>query len=222
MMIAVNGDMSMSEIQKEFPESMKRTVIRRIKDLHKNQKRLEHDIVPRKGKHKRYFIKEENTKNDLLVRAIEVKGKNYKEIKSPVTQRNLSDLITQRIKFYNKESTSILKKGTFNEYVFYHIAVIAGCLEMISQLTWSIHSGMLGDSKNKRDLAYRNRERYEEFLQKIVHNLNEQNNEVMKAVAKAMSYVLMETPLFTKFSIDSDKEKFWLKINDTPKVKIPP
>ncbi len=220
MMIAVNGDMSMSEIQKEFPETMKRTVIRRVMDLHNNQKRLERGIVPGKGQHKRYFINEENTKNDLLLRTVKMKGKNYQKIRSPLTQRNLSNLITQEIQFYNKESYSLMKKGKFNEYVFYHIAMMAHCLESISQVTWAIHSGMFGDSKNKLELAQRNSERYEAFLQKIIYNLSEKNSEIMRAVSKAMYYVLMDTHLFTKITVGKTKDKPWLRINDTPKVKI--
>jgi DNA-binding HxlR family transcriptional regulator len=220
MMVAVNGDMSMSEIQKEFPETMKRTVIRRVKDLHEKQKRLDRDIVSGKGKHKRYFINEENSKNDLLLRTVQMKGRNYQQIRSPITQSNLSNLITQEIKFYNKESHSLMKKQNFNEYVFYHIALMAHCLESISQITWAMHSGMFGNSKNKLELANRNRERYEEFLQKIIYNLSEKNNEIMKAVSKAMYYVLMDTQLFIKITVGKAKNKPWLRINDMPKVNI--
>ena len=205
-MIAIR-DMSMSEIQEEFPPAMKRTVIRRIKKLHENQ-RIQRGIIRGKGKHLRYFIEEENTKNNLLVRAFTTKGKKIKEVRYTVKQRELSQFITQEIKFYKKELKN-LKNESFSEYVSYHIAMMAHCLEWISQITWAIYSGMLGNSENKLHLAFRNKERYEEFLQIVIYNLKEKDEDTMKAVSKAMYHALLDNQLFKELTTGRGK----LRIN---------
>jgi len=206
----------MKEIQANFSMLSPRTIMRKVQNLHKNDF-IDHDIIWGKGKQKRYFIKEENTKNDLLIRAFEVKGKNYKEVRPPISQRELSRIITESIQIYKKELKKA-KSETTQDYVFYHIAIISSCLEWMSQLTWAIHSGMLGDSKNKLELAYRNRERYEKFLQKVIYNLKKVDEDVAKAVTKAMYHALIDNPILSELTMGYDKGKIQLKINKGPKM----
>ena len=61
--------------------------------------------------------------------------------------------------------------GETNDYYFYHIAIISGVLSWITKLSMAINSGMLGGSPNKIQLAQRNKERYEEWLQQLCHNI---------------------------------------------------
>lgn len=206
----------MKEIQEKFQTLSARTIMRKVQNLKENNF-IDHDIIWGKGKHKRYFIKEENTKNNLLIRAFTNKGKKYKEIRPPISQRELSRMITESIQFYKKE----LKKGKFEsiqDYVFYHIAIISHCLEWMSQLTWAIHSGMLGDSKSKLELAYRNRQRYEEFLQKVIYNLKKVDEKVMNAVTKAMYHALIDNHIFSELTMGYDKGKLQVRINKSPKM----
>jgi len=205
----------MSEIQANIPEVSSRTIMRKVLNLQKNHW-IDHNIIRGKGKHKRYFIQEENTKNNLLIRAFNIKGKNYTEVRPPITQRQLSNIVTESIQHYKNE----LKKGKFKtmqEYVFYHIAIISNCLEWMTQITWAIHSGMLGDSKSKLQLAYRNRERYEKFLQKVIYNLKKVDEIMMKAVIKAMYHALIDNQIFSELTMGYDKGKFSLQINKNKK-----
>jgi len=206
----------MKEIQANFPIVSPRTIMRKVQNLHKNEF-IDHDIIRGKGKHKRYFIKEENTKKNLLIRSFKIKGKNYKEIRPPITQRDLSRIITQSIQFYKNELKKV-KSETTQDYVFYHIANISTCLQWMSQLTWAIHSGMLGDSKNNLELAYRNRQRYEEFLQKVIYNLKKVDEETMKAVSKAMYHALIDNHIFSELTMGYDKGKIQVRINKGPKL----
>jgi len=204
----------MKEIQVNFPTLSPRTIMRKVQNLQKNVY-IDHNIIRGKGKHKRYFIREENTKNNLLFRAFKIKGKNYKEIRLPITQRELSRIITESIQFYNNE----LKKGKFEtmqDYVFYHIAIISTCLQWMSQLTWAINSGMLGDSKNKLELAYRNRQRYEEFLKKVIYNLKKVDEKIMNAITKAMYHALIDNHISSELTMGYDKGKIQVRINKGP------
>jgi len=206
----------MKEIQEKFQTSSPRTIMRKVQNLHKNEF-IDHDIIRGKGKHKRYFIKEENTKNNLLIRIFESKGKNYKEVRPPISQRELSRFISESIQFYNNQ----LKKRNFDtiqDCVFYHIANISICLQWMSQLTWAIHSGMLGDSKSKLELAYRNRERYEEFLQIIIYNLKKVDEDIAKAVTKAMYHALIDNPILSELTMGYDKGKIQVRINKASKM----
>ena len=215
MILAIQGNMSMSEIQANFPKLSSRTIIRKVNDLF-DTGQINHGRIHGKGKHKRYFITEENTKNNLLIRAFKIKGKNYKEVRPPITQRELSHIITERIQHYKNE----LKKRKFKtmqEYVFYHIAIISGCLEWMTQITWAIHSGMLGDSQNKLQLAYRNRERFEEFLQQVIYNLKQVDEKIMNAVTKAVYHALIDNYILSDLTMGYDKGKISLQINKNKK-----
>ncbi len=88
----------------------------------------------------------------------------------------------------------------------------------MSQLTWAIHSGMLGDSKSKLVLANRNRDRYEEFLQKVIYNLKKIDEKVMKAVTKAMNLALIDNHLFSELTMGYDKGKIQVRINKASKM----
>lgn len=222
---------SMSDIQKEFPESKKKTIIRHVKDLVKNGY-VKHDRIYGKGKRKRYFVNEENTKNLLLVKAAKVKGetqkeqllnlerKKYKEVKLPITQRNLSIAITEEINLYKQEMANRNLKP-WDDFIFYHIAQITHCLLWISQITWAINSGMLGDSKFNIALAYENRKRYEKFLiEKIIYNLKETHPEIMKALTQAIYHLLTDNQLIREVTIDTNTRKPYLMLNKGKKFKI--
>jgi len=94
MKIVVEKDLSMSEIQALFPEVSPRTIIRTVNPMVKKGK-IERKRIHGKGKRERYFVKEENTKQDLKIRAFDVEGNTYTEIHSPITQRHLSSMITE-------------------------------------------------------------------------------------------------------------------------------
>ena len=190
MRLVVEKDMSMSEIQKSFPQVSDRTIIRKVNTMSKTRQ-IEHKRIHGKGtKRKRYFVKEEDTKQDMRIRAFEIKGKSYKEIKPTITQRNLSSLITEDIQYYKQELNK-LKNEPEKNYYYYHIAKITGCLEGSTQLTMAINSGMLGNSPNKLALAYRNRERYEEFLQKLMFNIKKKDEKLGNDIIKAINHELI-------------------------------
>jgi len=174
-----------------------------------------------KGKRPRYFVTEENTKNKLLIRAVEGNKKNYKIIKAPITQRNLSQLITSSIKFYRKEIVMRNFKD-MQDFIFYHLAVSTDCLRWMSQITWAIHSGMLGDSNSNITLAYRNRERYEEFLQQIIYNLKKADPKAMKVITQAIYHILVDNPVIDEFTVSSGKGKVYLQLNKGQKFKVYP
>jgi len=163
-----------------------------------------------KGKWKRYFLKEENTKNDLLLEATDYKdSKHWKHIRVPVTQKNLSELISSHSKYYRSEELKDWKKvkdsESLHRYISYNIATIIYCLKWISQLTWAINSGMLGNSKTKLALANRNKARYEEFLSKIVYNLTAKDEGMMKAISKLIYNEIMDTMIFEESTIGGKK-----------------
>ena len=197
MRLVVEKDMSMSEIQKSFPQVSDRTIIRKVNTMSKTRQ-IEHKRIHGKGtKRKRYFVKEEDTKQDLRMRAFEIKGKSYKEIKPTITQRNLSSLITEDIQYYKQELNK-LKNEPEKNYYYYHIAKISGCLEWISQLTFAINSGILGNSPNKLALAYRNKERYEEFLKKLIYNIKKKDEKLADEIIKAIENQIIDTWLLEK------------------------
>jgi len=179
MGVLLKENMSLSEIQGICLKTPERTVIRAVKELVKIGT-LEHKRIHGKGKRKRYTVKEETIKNDITIRAFKdeawKKGLTTDEslalqIRPKMTQRELSKMITGEIRFTKKQLKDMKQFGETNDYYFFHIANISGCLEWITKLTMAIHSGMLGDSPNKLALAQRNKERYEEWLQQLCDNI---------------------------------------------------
>ncbi len=160
MNILLNEDMSMSDIISDFSYVSERTVMRAVNDLIQTGQ-IEHKKIHGEGKRKRYTVKEENTKQDITIRAFDeetIKAKIYEPIRASVDQRHFSSIISESIQFYRKEFKKI-KDNPDAHYYQYHISLIGDCLEWNTKLTMAIHSGMLGDSPNKLALAYRNRER---------------------------------------------------------------
>jgi len=203
--------MGWGEILSYFPKKEHRTVGRAIKNLVENNV-IEYGKIRGKGKWKRYFLQEEDTKDNLLVQKVDWKSKNnWKHVREPVTQRSLSQGISWQIQFYRKEELrewkNFKKTKEMIHYVGYHVALIAECLRWISQLTWAINSGMLGNSKTKLKLAQTNKTRYEKFLEKIVYNLNSKNEKIMKLVAKAMYHEIMDSLDYKSLSLGKQKGK---------------
>ena len=209
LLILTHEDIGWGEILSHFPKKEHRNVGRAIKRLVEN-KDIEHDKIRGKGKWKRYFLKEENTKNDLLLEAADYKdSKHWKHIRVPVTQKNLSELISSISKFYRNEELKTWKKvkdsESFHSYISYNIATIINCLKWISQLTWAINSGMLGNSKIKLALANRNKTRYENLLSKVVYNLTAKDEGMMKAISKLIYNEIMDTMIFEESTIGGKK-----------------
>jgi len=75
--IASSESMSMAEILSSYPKKEHQTVMRRVKWLVK-EGHVAHERIWGKGKRKRYFVKEEDTKNKLLIRIVEGNKKKYK------------------------------------------------------------------------------------------------------------------------------------------------
>lgn len=189
-------DMRWGEIMSHFDKKEHRNVGRAIKELKIND--IGYGKIRGKGKWPRYFIKEENTKQDLTIRVFKIKRKKYKRIipDPKITQRNLSSLITEHIQFYKRELKKLKKEPDFNYYTF-HISVISDCLASITQLTLAINSGMLGGSINKLELAKRNKERYEKFLQTLIYNIKTKNEKVGNNIIKA-TYNIIADETFTE------------------------
>ena len=217
--------MGWGEILRNFPKKEHRTVGRAIERLVENNE-IGYGKIRGKGKWKRYFLKEENTKNDLLLEATEYKdSKHWKHIRVPVTQKNLSELISSISKFYRNEELKTWKKvkdsESLHSYISYNIATIINCLKWISQLTWAINSGMLGNSKTKLALANRNKTRYEDLLSKVVYNLTAKDEEMMKAISKLIYNEIMDTMIFVESTIGGQKigkkDKWFYQFNKKSK-----
>jgi len=217
-------DLGWGEIIGCFEKKKERSVGRAIERLVKNHD-IEYGKIRGKGKWPRYFVKEEKTKNNLLYEFVDFKDKkNWKHIRRPVTQRWLSREISSSIQFYRKEELKEwkkVKKGKvpMYSYVHYHVAVIIICLRWISQLTWAITSGMLGNSKTKLDLAIRNKARHEEFLQTLVYNLNRRDEKIMKTVAKAVYNQTMDSLDFQTMTMGTQKGKYIFQFDKKKKFK---
>jgi len=216
LLILTHEDMRRGEILNYFPKEKHRTVGRAINRLVENND-IGYDKIRGKGKWKRYFLKEEKTKDNLLLDAIEGNKKKWKHIRVPVTQKNLSELITQEIQFYRKIELDMVKKTkdpkSIHDYISYNIAIIIKCLKWISQLTWAIKSGMLGNSEIKLALAERNKARYEELLSKVVYNLTRRSEphyeRLMKAISKLIYNEIMDTMIFEESTIGTGKKGKW-------------
>jgi len=196
MILAINGDMSLGEIQSKFPKSQHKTTQRRLSELVKTG-RVEHKRIRGKNsKRKRYFIPENEKKDNLWTHIWQKKEKrlfiNY------ISQRKISSLISQENKFYGKELKK-LKNRSDESFFDYHLISICACLEWISRLTWAINSGILGDSQSKIDLAQRNRERHEEFLQKIIFNMKKRDTGRAETIAFQVYELLDSFPLMSAF-----------------------
>ena len=198
MDIVIKKDMSMSEILASFPKASESSIIREVKGLlHAGD--IDHKRIHGKRKRKRYFVKEEKSKkHDITIRSFEIKGKHLKEIRPTITQRQLSILITQSIQHYKQELIK-LKNESDTKYYDYHVAIISGCLEWITQLTLAINSGMLGDSPNKLNLACRNKERYEEFLQLVTSNIKKRDEKIGNLIITAIYHTLTNLWYMEKF-----------------------
>jgi|GEM_PF-6879345 hypothetical protein len=179
MAVLLNENMSLSEIQSSFLNTSQRTIIRSVNELVKSGE-LEHKRILRKGKRKRYTVKEEKIENDITMRAFpeEVMHGNKSaeeilslQIRPKITQRDLSKLITAHMRSYNQQIRDMKQFGETQGYYFYHSAIISDCLEWITRLTFAMNSQMLGNSSIKLELAKRNRERYEEFLERLCNNI---------------------------------------------------
>jgi len=225
MAILTHENLSMSEICQIFArEYSPRTIMRYIKPLVESG-RIQHERLKKRGKRKRYFIAYEKTKNNLLIRTIDYKNKNnWKAYKRPITQRNLSQWISQEIQFYRKEESKerkrVIKSENFSPYLHYHVALITECLRWISQITWAIKSGMLGNSQSNLDLAQRNKERYEEFLEKVVYNLNSKNDKIMKIVSTAIYHEIMDSLVFETMTSGTQKGKYIFQLDKKTKFKF--
>ena len=204
-----------------------RTVMRYTKELVDSGK-IEHGKILKRGKRKRYFIREENTKDNLLQRTVQFKSKNdWKEFRTPVTQRQLSANLSLEMNFYIKEESKEWKRFRKSSqetkemirYVSYHIALIVSCLRWISQLTWAIQSGMLGNSQTKIALAYRNKERYEKFLEKLVYNLNSRDSRIMRAVSLAIYHEIMDSLNIKYTTLGKEKGKLIFQISKEYQIK---
>jgi len=198
--VASNGDVSASDILKEFHYISKRNIFRRLKNLRENGN-LIHGRIRGKGKRPRYSIPEEKG-TDIWVRAIphDFDRKNPRIINAKVTQRNLSQMISEAKRFYQEElKKSKKKKEPYDRFVLYHIAVASTCMTWILQLTWAINAGVFSKSNNKLNLAYRNRERYEEFLSQIIYNLKIRDEETFKSISSTIYNELAHLPLIDVF-----------------------
>ena len=207
LLIITHEHMGWGEILSYFPKKEHRTVARAINRLVKNNQ-IGCDRIRGKGKWKRYFLQEEDTKNNLLVETYKIKKGH---VRVPLTQRQLSKDISWYIQHYRKEELKEWKEFKKGKeiifYVGYHIALIADCLRWILQLTWAINSGMLGNSEIKLELAKRNKERYEEFLKKLVRNLNEKDEKIMKLVTKAIYHEIMDSLDYKTIRMGKQKGK---------------
>jgi len=214
LLIITHEDMGWGEILSYFPKKKHRAVGRAIKRLVENND-IGYDRIRGKGKWKRYFLKEENTKNDLLISAMKEKDYKMKRAKfhnMPITQKNLSKLISQYTKLYRtdefkswKEAVKIPDSKTLHSYINLNVGTIIHCLKWISQLTWAINSGMLGNSKTKLALAKRNKERYEELLSTVVYNLTAIDEGMMKAISKLIYNEIMYSMIFEESTIGGKK-----------------
>ena len=212
LLLIENEVMRKGEILNHFDEKNHRTVGRSLKKLVEKGDIDYGKVRGSKGKWRKYFLKEEKTKDNLLIEAVRGNKKKWKHIRIPVTQRNLSQLITSESKFYRneelKEWKNVVKTWTgesLHGYISYNIAVIILCLKWISQLTWAINSGMLGNSKTKLALANRNKARYEELLSKVIYNLTMKDERMMKAISKLIYNEIMDTMIFEESTIGSKK-----------------
>jgi len=152
---------------------------------------------------------------------VEGNKKKYKIIKAAISQKELSSIITSKIKFYKKE----IVKGNFKNmqsFIFYHLAVSTDCIRWMSQITWAIHSGMLGNSNSNINLAYRNRERYEEFLRLVIYNLNKVDPSAMKTVTQAIYHILVDNPVIDELTVGREKGKVFLQLNKGEKFNVSP
>lgn len=198
--MASKGDVSASDILKEFHHISKRNIFRYLKNLRENGG-LIHGRIRGKGKRHRYSIPEEKG-NDIWIRAVpeDIDWKNPRIINVKVTQRNLSQMISEEKRFYQKElKKSKKKKEPYEEFVFYHIAVASICMTWILQLTWAINAGVFSESENKLKLAYRNRERKEEFLHDIIYNLKTRDEEKFKSISSTIYNQLTHMALIDVF-----------------------
>jgi len=203
MKIILNDNMSMSEMIDNFSYVSERTVMRAVNDLI-NTGQIEHKKIHGEGKRKRYTVKEENTKQDITIRAFDeedIKAKIYEPIRGSVDQRHFSALITESIQFYRKEFNKI-KNNPDAHYYQYHISLIGECLEWNTKLTMAIHSGMLGNSPNKLALAYRNKERYEGFLQTLIYNLKRHDEKLASKIVRAIYNRLEDMWFLEKINLD--------------------
>jgi len=189
-----------------------RTIMRYMKPLIESGQ-IQHGRIKGYGKRKRYFVRVENTKHNLLHRTVQFKNKNnWKAFRDPITQRQLSANISWEMRFYRKEELKewkrAIKEKTTVYYVHYHVVLMIDCLRWISQITWAIQSGMLGNSQPNVDLAYRNQQRYEEFLKKIIYNLNARNEKIMETVSIAIYHLIMDSLDFSTMTMGTPKGKF--------------
>ena len=200
MAVMMKDKMTMSQIQAECINTPERTVYRTVRGLVESGK-FEHKRIPKHGKRRRYFIKEEEIKTDITMRAFkkeaQKKGLTEEqilalEIRPRVTQRNLSRMITEEKRFYNKTLQEMKQFGEHNEYYFYHISMISNALEWITKQSMAIESGMIGDSPNKLDLARRNKERYEEWLKQLCDNIKVHNKKLGEEIIRTIQGELVD------------------------------
>jgi len=200
--VASQGDVSASDIIKQFSHISRRNIFRYLKKLRDNGG-LKYGRIREKGKGKRarYSMPdEENSKNDMWIRGIpeNVDRKNPRLINIKLTQKNFSKMISDEMKFYKKELKNA-KKEPYGNFVAWHIAVASGCMQKILQLTWAINSGMFGDSNNKIKSAHRNRKRCEDFLNKIIYNLKKRDEKQFNSISAIIYNTLVHFPLIDHF-----------------------
>jgi len=221
LLLSINEDMGHGEILNNFPENAHRTV-ERVLAKHVKNKDIAHDRIRGKGKWKRYFLKEEDTKNNLLFEA--VNEKQTKHTRIPITQKTLSKVITDSTKFYRNDEFKKWKKTkdpiSLHGYISFNIVNIIFCLKWMSQLTWAIKSGMLGNSKTKLELANRNKERLEGFLSKIIYNINTKNETMMKGISKLIYNEIMDTMIFEESTMEIKKGNLFYQFNKNPKYHL--
>jgi hypothetical protein len=192
---------AMKEIQTYLKNDNPRTILRHVKDLYNNGT-LDHKKVRGKGKHLRYSILEEDFKSDHPFEIVDTdkngkpkidKNGKYKKIIVQVTQKNITDLISQKRKFYYAEFKKLESDKKTQEFIDYHIALIFGLLEEITLLSLSINSGALGYSTSKQRLARENRYRYEEFLESLIKNLYERDEKRAPYIIGTIYRIVMDT-----------------------------
>jgi len=213
--VASQGDVSSSDIGKQFPEIPRRSMFRYLKKLRENGD-LNYGRIHGNGtKWSRYSIpEEERIKNDIWGWEISEKHdkKNPRRINIKITQRQLSQIITKDKKNY-KMKLNKLKKESYEEFIFYHLAIASHCMEWILQLTWAINADVFSKSPNKLNRAKGNKDRYEKFLHKIIYNLRIKDEKRFKSISATVYNLLNHTSIMdtlfpdTKFDFAIPKAK---------------
>ena len=140
LLIITHEDIGWGEILRHFPKKEHRNVGRAIKRLVEN-KDIEHDKIRGKGKWKRYFVKEENTKNNLLLEAVNGNKKKWKYVRVPITQRKLSKGISESMQLYRKEELKEWKKNQKNKIKYLVCSLSYSINDLLFKVDFTINLG---------------------------------------------------------------------------------